>query len=143
MRKQRDAVLVREWQAKARNDLHALTLLLRHRDAPADVVCFHAQQAVEKAIKTVLVANGLEPERTHDLVRLLESVEPFVPALASEEDALADLSEHAVRSRYPGHPRPPTLRQAVAAAVTARRIFAAVVAYVVKTGGKSSRRTGK
>jgi HEPN domain-containing protein len=36
------------------------------------VVGFHAQQAVEKSLKAVLSAHGLEFRRTHDLLTLLQ-----------------------------------------------------------------------
>ena len=32
--------------------------------------CFHAQQAAEKALKAVLVAQGVEPPSIHNLVAL-------------------------------------------------------------------------
>lgn len=57
--------VVREWLAKAENDLLAATHLLRlGRGAPADVVCFHAQQCAEKYLKALLVFSGDEVPKT-------------------------------------------------------------------------------
>jgi hypothetical protein len=40
--------VVGEWMAKADSDLRAAALLLKMKDCPTDVVCFHAEQCVEK-----------------------------------------------------------------------------------------------
>lgn len=48
--------VVRLWVNKAENDLAAAALTLKAgRKAPADTVCFHAQQCVEKYVKALLV----------------------------------------------------------------------------------------
>lgn len=47
--RERALAVVQEWVAKAENDLLAATLLLKlGRQAPADAICFHAQQCAEK-----------------------------------------------------------------------------------------------
>lgn len=56
----RDKVLlvVREWLMKAENDLTAATHLLKlEAECPRDIVCFHAQQCIEKYLKAALVLN--------------------------------------------------------------------------------------
>ncbi len=57
---------------KARGDLAALGCLLADADVPAWSVGFHAQQAVEKALKAVLAARSIEFPRTHNLATLLD-----------------------------------------------------------------------
>ena len=44
-----------------------------------ETLCFHAQQAAEKAIKAVLVAEGADLPRTHDLGVLFAAVPLSVP----------------------------------------------------------------
>ncbi len=68
-------------------------------------LCFHAQQAAEKALKAVLVANLLKFEKTHNLNRLLELLpeELEIPSLVQEAVILTD---YAVMSRYPGDYEP-------------------------------------
>jgi HEPN domain-containing protein len=39
-----------------------------------EALCFHAQQAVEKAIKAVLVHFNLSVARTHSIERLIDKV---------------------------------------------------------------------
>lgn len=54
----------------ARRDRTTLTLLAGIAEAPMAPVGFHAQQAVEKALKAISGSRGIEAERTHDLVAL-------------------------------------------------------------------------
>ncbi len=53
------------WLAKARSDLLCIRNNLASDDVPTDAVCFHAQQAAEKALKALIVARNATPhERT-------------------------------------------------------------------------------
>jgi HEPN domain-containing protein len=52
---------------KAQGDLAAVQLLAGDERQSDHVVGFHAQQAVEKAIKAVLVSRELEIPLTHDI----------------------------------------------------------------------------
>jgi HEPN domain-containing protein len=60
---------------KARDDAWMLHHLLADPDAPVWGLGFHAQQAVEKAIKAVLTAHSVEYPRTHNLSLLLDLLE--------------------------------------------------------------------
>ena len=79
---------------------------LAQQQVPPDVLvallCFHAQQAVEKSLKAVLLAHGMVFPYTHDLAQLITRVKhaglPWPDAL----DAAAELSVYAVGTRYPG-----------------------------------------
>ena len=65
-----------------------------------NVACFHAQQAVEKSLKAVLSANGIEFRSTHDLVTLLDLLQDNdVPAPPAAEQ-LDELNPYAVEARY-------------------------------------------
>lgn len=57
------------WIAKARSDRLAARRLLE-ASGPFDAVCFHAQQACEKALKAVLAFADMEIPRTHNLEEL-------------------------------------------------------------------------
>ena len=48
-------VVVREWVAKAENDLKSAVYLLKMKDCPVENVCFNAQQCVEKYLKALLL----------------------------------------------------------------------------------------
>ncbi len=55
---------------RAKSDLGALGVLMANEDMLDDVVGFHAQQAVEKALKVVLVLGDIDFPRSHDLREL-------------------------------------------------------------------------
>lgn len=57
---------------KAGEDLAAVRALVHNESIADDVIGFHAQQAVEKAMKAVLVVHGAAFRRAHDLGYLLE-----------------------------------------------------------------------
>jgi HEPN domain-containing protein len=90
-----------DWLRHARSDL-----LLARQQVPPEVLlamlCFHAQQAVEKSLKAVLLAHGRVFPYTHDLAQLITLVKhaglPWPDAL----DTAAELSVYAVGTRYPG-----------------------------------------
>ena len=61
----------RQWLQKAASDLLNIDNNLRATAVPWDTICFHAQQAAEKLLKSLLVARGEIVPRTHDLSALL------------------------------------------------------------------------
>ena len=52
---------------KAKDDAYILECLVRVSDSPAWGLGFHAQQAIEKAIKAVLAAHNINFPFTHDI----------------------------------------------------------------------------
>ena len=75
-------------------------------------MCFHAQQAIEKLLKGLLVANGRNISKTHDLVKLLNDLSDIAPELLPYEDLLEDISEYGVGVRYPDDFYEPTMEEA-------------------------------
>ncbi|MFP4171498.1 MAG: HEPN domain-containing protein [Candidatus Hydrogenedentota bacterium] len=87
----------------AKSDLRAL-LNMRDREAFDDrVVGFHAQQAVEKALKAWLNALGEIHPYTHDLRILLEKLETHGCNMESYWD-FVELNSYATRFRYESPP---------------------------------------
>lgn len=84
---------------KAASDLAAARLLAADPEQQDDVVGFHAQQAVEKALKAVLALRGLEIPRTHDLV-LLAQLTGQTDDAPDELGHAQTLSPWAVAMRY-------------------------------------------
>jgi len=85
---------------RARSDL-AIAKSPLPEGALYEDLCFHAQQAAEKAIKAVYRANGLVFRYTHDLEELLRGLQEGgigVPSVVKEG---ADLSDFAWEARYP------------------------------------------
>jgi HEPN domain-containing protein len=87
---------VRQWRSKAQSDLTAIEILRNSEQCPADAVCFHCQQFVEKLLKGLLTLHGVESPRTHDLRRLIQLAEPLVPELVHLSDASDSLTIHGV-----------------------------------------------
>lgn len=95
------AAIVRQWLQKAESDLLNIRNNLAAEQIPTDTVCFHAQQAIEKLLKAVLIANGRNAVKTHDLVRLLTDVSGIIPDLQQYEEQMEEISEYGVAVRYP------------------------------------------
>lgn len=110
-----------EWVAKAEEDLKAATHILKlGRSCPTAMVCFHAQQSVEKYLKAYLVYRGTPFPKTHDIEELIARIPNHArPSLTVEEQAL--LTEYAVGPRYPGW-RDVSLSEARRAVALARRV---------------------
>lgn len=88
------------WLRHAKADLAFATAPLP-RDGLYSALCFHAQQAVEKSIKAVLVFRGIEFPKVHNLTRLIDllpgDIIRTVDLLAS-----ARLTVYVTAFRYPG-----------------------------------------
>ena len=72
-----------------------------------ETLCFHAQQAVEKSIKAILVAKSIPFPRTHHLDTLIGLLPAKVPMPRDEAEVVV-LTEFAVAIRYPGLDEPVT-----------------------------------
>jgi HEPN domain-containing protein len=106
------AEIVRQWLNKAEHDLLNIRNNLAAENVPTDTVCFHAQQAIEKLLKGLLVAHGRNITKTHDLVKLLSDVGDLAPELLPLEDQLEEISEYGVGIRYPDDFYEPTMDEA-------------------------------
>src|SRR4051812_45038985 len=84
--------------AKSQADLAAASLLAGDSHQSDEVVGFHVQQAVEKALKAVLAASGQPVPRTHDIAHLLELLDDV--AAPAELDGVELLTRWAVLGRY-------------------------------------------
>ena len=92
--------LARELLARARDDLAAAQALRSAGEVSDAIVAFHAQQAVEKALKAALAAAGKDFPFTHNLAVLLqlcEDAELNPPAALTDADLL---TPYAAQLRY-------------------------------------------
>jgi HEPN domain-containing protein len=64
-------------------------------------LCYQSQQAVEKALKGLLIFYGFEPEFTHNVGILLNEIEKFTEIPENIKEA-TKLTKYAVITRYPG-----------------------------------------
>jgi HEPN domain-containing protein len=99
-------VQAREWLQFAESDAAlARGGLTRRKLFEPRQVCFHAQQAAEKAIKALLIAEQINFQLTHDLERLVQLLPPSRVVTAAQPD-LAWLGQWATATRYPGTAEP-------------------------------------
>jgi HEPN domain-containing protein len=84
----------------AKQDLAACKLLGASIDIADAIVGFHAQQAAEKSIKSVLSLHGVEIRRTHDLIALLDLLQDNSLPAPPHADWLDELNPFAVEARY-------------------------------------------
>ena len=91
--------------SRAHDDAAAVSAALDIPGITDGIVGFHAQQAVEKAIKAVLASRSIDFPFTHDLEGLLELCENSaveVPPRLRQDAGL--LTPYAVRHRYGEEP---------------------------------------
>jgi HEPN domain-containing protein len=91
--------LARGLLSRARDDAFVVRRLMADAATPGWVLGFHAQQAVEKALKAVLSAAGMAYPRTHNLVMLAELLRPTCP-LPPDADDFGQLAPFGVAMRY-------------------------------------------
>jgi len=89
---------VNQWLKQAKEDLSVAEYLIKggyYRGA-----CYHAQQAIEKALKASLIQKGWELEKTYSIERLIALAEEYKvsPGIA-EDDAI--FIDSIYRGRYP------------------------------------------
>lgn len=90
------------WRALhlADRDIHAFHVLDEDPDCHRSIVCFHAQQAIEKSLKAVLFSCRAEFKRTHDLVELAFLLHQNGFETPVSKDQLLRLNPFAVTFRY-------------------------------------------
>ncbi len=85
---------------RATSDLAALRLLLADPEMLDDVIGFHAQQAVEKSIKAVLVLHDADFPRTHDVGELADIARDHGVELPDSVRSALWLTPWAAQMRY-------------------------------------------
>jgi len=86
------------WIHEAEDELAMARLLLEHQMLRG--ACLHAQQAVEKGLKALLIERAETVPRTHDLVDLSRRVAALGWSLPLDTDAIVFLNS-VYRGRYP------------------------------------------
>lgn len=115
-------IVARQWAQKAEGDLinatHTLTIA---ENCPTETACFHAQQCVEKYLKSVLVLRGVDFPRTHSIRSLMEmlpaGLRPKLTVIEQDQ-----LTEYATTTRYPGDYEPISITDARRAIRLANRV---------------------
>ncbi len=101
--KKRLLVSPEDWLIHALSDLKLARVGKEDPEILSEQTCFHAQQAVEKSLKAVLLFSKVDFPLTHDLRDLLEVFETSDIALPENFKEVDVLTPYAVESRYPGY----------------------------------------
>jgi HEPN domain-containing protein len=84
----------------AHQDLLVFRKLAADLDVGDTVLGFHAQQAVEKALKAVLAHAAVRHRRTHDIAELLDLLTDAGLPAPPHAEVLDELNPYAVEMRY-------------------------------------------
>lgn len=93
--------IIKEWIEKADHDLGSAKLIYLHIPDYFDTIAFHCQQAAEKYLKSMLEHFGVEFQRTHNLVYLLDLLAQKISVSEEIYDKAILLNGFAVQIRYP------------------------------------------
>ena len=93
----------KEWIVHAHSDLALAKRGIGDDEILPQQICFHAQQAVEKALKAVLLYNKVDFPLTHDIVELLNIFEEAGISVPHGFSEVGMLTPYAVETRYPGY----------------------------------------
>ncbi len=89
--KPEDPTNPRTWLSYAKSNLQLAEKGGKIKGVRFEDLCFNAQQAAEKALKSVCLANDLEFPKTHSIVRLIDILEAAgidIPSSIKESDML-------------------------------------------------------
>jgi HEPN domain-containing protein len=111
------------WLDKAGRDLDSARALFGPPHGLYDMACFHAQQAVEKALKGYLTWRGQTFARLHDLEALLNSCSDLDPEFAAWREDCRILNDYSVAVRYPDDLEDPSQAEAQHAVLASERIL--------------------
>jgi HEPN domain-containing protein len=95
---------IKQWLDMADTDLGvAKHLMENYYPKPLEIICYHCQQAAEKAIKAIVVSKGTQGgmPKLHDLSFLLNQVKNFVQIEEKYYDYADTLTPYGVSVRYP------------------------------------------
>lgn len=92
------------WAAYAESDYLAARRLLRGKNKFPNIACYHAQQSAEKYLKALLLTEGQNFPKIHNLRRLQDLCEVAGIVVPVDPDALDVLNIGAIQARYPGDP---------------------------------------
>jgi HEPN domain-containing protein len=99
-RETRQQELARLLLQKARQDFDLVVSVADSESVADEIIGFHIQQAIEKAIKSTLTRLGSQYEFTHDLSILYRQAENNGLMLPVSIDAVEELTIFAVQFRY-------------------------------------------
>lgn len=71
---------------------------------PLELICFHCQQACEKALKAIIILHGEMPEKTHDMDKIIKKIKTWYDVPEALIVKSRSLTKYATTMRYPDSP---------------------------------------
>ena len=94
--------ILKQWLNKAKDDLRSAEYLsTMHHPTPDEIICFHCQQQAEKYLKAFIFLQDIEPEKTHDLEKLLGTCQEYNDKFSTLLTKAVILKGYGVIPRYP------------------------------------------
>ena len=93
--------LVLSWLLKAVHDLETAKIVASHMPDYDEVIAFHCQQSIEKALKGYLIFLDIEFKPVHDLGYLLNLIAMKDNSFEAFFEDIDRISRYAVQIRYP------------------------------------------
>ncbi|MGH2733706.1 MAG: HEPN domain-containing protein [Actinomycetota bacterium] len=118
---------VARWIRWAREDLVLAECAHADKDAVPRGACAWAQQCAEKTLKAVIVAQGIDPPKTHNLLTLEQLMPDSVKTALVDLD-LEELTRWSIQGRYPGDLEEATTADAIQAIADAAAVLRVVEA---------------
>ena len=117
---------------RAYDDIRVAEASLLLDPPPLQAICYHAQQAVEKVVKSALMVDRIDYPFVHHLDQLL----PLVPIIWDIDDIIDDPKELSTWAGYPRYMtiKEPTPEYAAQAVADARLIHERVTAEISRRG---------
>ena len=133
----KNPVLVEHWISRAQSNLDRARAGKICDTILYEDLCYDCQQAVEKSLKALLIAQDKVSPHTHIIARLLETLEEEGIVIPDNLKSASDLTEYAVHTRYPGLYEPVTEDDYREALAIAEQIHAWVFVKIGRTNSGS------
>ena len=95
-----------EWIKRAKSNLARAKVGQASPEILYEDLCFDAQQAVEKALKSLCIVCGVVFERSHDISYLIGLLEAGNIDVSGAVQQSKLLTNYAIQTRYPGEYEP-------------------------------------
>jgi HEPN domain-containing protein len=96
-----DNELIHAWLEKARRDLETARIIFSELPEYDDIIAFHCQQSIEKALKAFLIYMDIDFKPVHDLGYLMNLIATKERLLEPYYEQVDQASRFAVQIRYP------------------------------------------
>lgn len=100
--------LIQAWLSRAISSLEKASTASSNPKVCFEDLCFDCQQAVEKALKALLLSLDVPFPKTHSLNLLIDLLSDRGVIIPDSIEVIEEMSNYAVATRYPGEYEPVT-----------------------------------